>query len=200
MTMRVALTGGIATGKSYVLAQLRERAIPVIDADAIVHEALGPNTPTTQNVVREFGTAVLKADGSVDRAVLGEKVFADAQARLRLEAIVHPLVYETIRNWFEAGQPPIGVASIPLLYETHREGDFDAVVVTACNADQQLQRMMERGMSEVEARRRMAAQIPAAEKAARGDYVIWTGGTTHETDAQVEVLLVKLGRRLSTVG
>jgi dephospho-CoA kinase len=198
--MRVALTGGIATGKSYVLAQLRERGIPVIDADHIVHEALGPNTPTTEQILREFGAAVLKADGSVDRAKLGEKVFAAAEARLRLEAIVHPFVYETILNWFEAGKAPIGVASIPLLYETHREGDFDAVVVTACKADQQLERMTERGMSEVEARRRMAAQMPAAEKAARADYVIWTGGTTHETDVQVEELLIKLGRRLSTVG
>ena len=198
--MRVALTGGIATGKSYVLARLRERGIPVIDADRIVHEALGPSTATTEHILREFGTAMLNTDGSVDRAKLGEKVFADAEARLRLEAIVHPFVYETILNWFEAGKAPIGVASIPLLYETHREGDFDAVVVTACKADQQLERMIERGMSEVEARRRMAAQMPAAEKAARADHVIWTGGTTHETDVQVEELLIELGRRLSTVG
>jgi dephospho-CoA kinase len=198
--MRVALTGGIATGKSYVLARLRERGIPVIDADRIVHEALGPSTATTEHILREFGTAMLNTDGSVDRARLGEKVFADAEARLRLEAIVHPLVYETILNWFEADRAPIGVASIPLLYETHREGDFDAVVVTACKADQQVQRMIGRGMSDVEARRRMAAQMPAAEKAARADYVIWTGGTTDETDVQVEELLIELGRRLSTVG
>jgi dephospho-CoA kinase len=198
--MRVALTGGIATGKSYVLARLREHGIPVIDADQIVHEALGPSTPTTEQIAREFGAVMLNADGSVDRAKLGEKVFADAEARLRLEAIVHPFVYETILNWFEAGKAPIGVASIPLLYETHREGDFDAVVVTACKADQQLERMIERGMSEMQARCRMAAQMPAAEKAARADYVIWTGGTTHETDAQVEELLIKLERRLSTVG
>jgi dephospho-CoA kinase len=108
--MRVALTGGIATGKSYVLARLRERGIPVIDADRIVHEALGPSTATTEHILREFGTAMLNTDGSVDRARLGEKVFADAEARLRLEAIVHPLVYETILNWFEADRAPIGVA------------------------------------------------------------------------------------------
>jgi dephospho-CoA kinase len=156
---------------------------------------MGPKTPTMKAVVLEFGTAVLNSDGSVDRPVLGAKVFADANARLRLEAIVHPVVYETIRNWFEAGDRPIGVASIPLLYETHRETDFDVVVVTACEPEEQLQRLVKRGLSEEEARLRMAAQIPTEDKVLRADHVIWTSGTTLETDAQVEELLIKLARR-----
>jgi dephospho-CoA kinase len=195
---KVALTGGIATGKSYVLRRLRERDVPSIDADDIVHQALGPDTLTTQAVAREFGQAVLTPDGGVDRRALADKVFADRDARLRLEAIVHPLVYETIRNWFAAADRRFGVASIPLLYETHREADFDAVIVTACAPAQQLQRIVERdGLSEEDARRRLAAQIPTEDKAARADYVIWTSGTTTETDAQVDEVLMKLGRRLS---
>src|SRR5437588_5010432 len=139
---------------------------------------------------------MLTAEGGVDRRALAGKVFADAGARLRLEAIVHPVVYETIRIWFAAGDRPFGVASIPLLYETHHEADFDAVVVTACTPEQQLQRLVQRdGLSEEEGRRRMAAQIPTEDKARRADYVISTSGTERETDAQVEDLLVKLRTR-----
>ena len=192
--LKVALTGGIATGKSYVLRHLRERGIPTIDSDDIVHDALRPKTPVTQAIALQFGTVVLSVDGSVDRAVLGAKVFADAKARLRLEAIVHPLVYETIRKWFEAGDRPIGVVSIPLLYETHRETDFDVVVVTACKPEQQVQRLMARGLSEEEARLRMAAQIPTEDKASRAGHVIWTSGDVSETDAQVDELLIGLAR------
>ena len=132
MMLKVALTGGIATGKSYVLAQLLERGVPAIDADDLVHELFEPNTLTTQAIALEFGRGILLASGRVDRAALGAKVFADAEARLRLEAIVHPVVYDKIKAWFATVERPMAVASIPLLYETHREGDFDAVVVTAC--------------------------------------------------------------------
>ena len=192
----LCLTGSLGMGKSRTASFFAEAGVPVHDSDAAVHELYeGEAVPLIE---RAFPGAT--AAGKVDRAKLAAMVLGDAAAIAKLEAIVHPFVYETILNWFEAGKAPIGVASIPLLYETHREGDFDAVVVTACKADQQLERMIERGMSEVEARRRMAAQMPAAEKAARADHVIWTGGTTHETDVQVEELLIKLGRRLSTVG
>ena len=91
----------------------------------------------------------------------------------------------------------MAVASIPLLYETHREGDFDAVVVTTCKADQQLERLTARGMSEEQARLRVAAQIPTEEKALRADYVISTNGTKEETREQVDELLAKLARRNS---
>jgi dephospho-CoA kinase len=190
--LKVALTGGIATGKSYVLEQLRERGVPAIDADDIVHESFEPGTATTRAIALEFGPAVLQPDGRVNRAALASIVFADATARFRLEAIVHPLVYQEIRDWFATVDCPFAVASIPLLYETHREADFDAVVVTACKMDQQLQRLMARGLSEKDARLRVAAQISAEEKAMRADYVIWTDGTMAETRAQVDELLAKL--------
>jgi dephospho-CoA kinase len=194
--LKIALTGGIATGKSYVLAELLDRGVPAIDSDDLVHELFEPNTPTTQAIALEFGRAILLASGRVDRAALGAKVFADPAARLRLEAIVHPVVYEKLQAWFASVERPMAVASIPLLYETHREADYDAVVVTACKADQQFDRLIARGLSEAQARLRMAAQIPTEEKALRADYVIWTSGTMQETSAQVDELLIKLARRL----
>jgi dephospho-CoA kinase len=193
--LKVALTGGIATGKSYVLARLKERGIATIDADDIVHEALGPGTPTTKAIATEFGSVFLKPDGSIHRTLLAVKVFRDPETRHQIEAIVHPLVYETIRRWFETLDRPMGVASIPLLYETHREKDFDFVVVTVCPPEVQVQRILERDrMTEEEAHQRIAAQIPAEEKAARADFVILTGGTTLATDRQVDELIIALDK------
>jgi dephospho-CoA kinase len=192
--LKVALTGGIATGKSYVLARLKDRGIPTIDADDIVHEALGPDTPTASAIATQFGGVFLRPDGSIDRRLLAGRVFRDRETRLQLEAIVHPVVYDAIRKWFETVDRPMAVASIPLVYETRREHDFDVVVVTVCPPDIQLQRLLDRGISEEEAHQRIAAQMPADEKAARGDFVIRTGGTMAETDREVEELLVALRR------
>lgn len=192
---KVALTGGIATGKSYVLERLKERGIATIDADDIVHEALGPGTLATEAIATQFGSGVLKPDGSVHRRVLGVKVFTDPEARHQVEAIVHPIVYETVRRWFQTSGGTIGVASIPLLYETRREKDFDFVAATVCPPAVQLQRVLERDrVTEDEAHRRIAAQLPAEEKAARANFVIRTGGTTLETDRQVDELVSTLER------
>ena len=112
--LKVALTGGIATGKSYVLARLKDRGIPTIDADDIVHDALGPGTPTASAIATQFGRVFLRPDGSIDRTLLAGRVFSDRETRLQLEAIVHPVVYDAIRNWFETVERPMAVASIPL--------------------------------------------------------------------------------------
>jgi dephospho-CoA kinase len=160
--LKVALTGGIATGKSYVLAKLRDRGVATIDADDIVHAALGPRTPTTKAIAAQFGSALLKPDGSINRGLLGAKVFKDPATRLAIEAIIHPVVYDEIRRWFAALDRPIGVASIPLLFETGRQGDFDFSVVTTCNPEQQLERLVERDrLTEEEASQRIAAQMPS---------------------------------------
>jgi len=194
--LKVALTGGIATGKTYVLARLKDRGIATIDADDVVHEALGAGKPATNAIADQFGHALLKPDGSIDRTRLAKKVFGDSEARRQLETIVHPVVYTTIRRWFETSDRRLGVASIPLLYETGREKDFDFVAVTVCPPDVQLQRLLERDRtSEEEARQRIAAQMPAEQKATRGDFVILTGGTTAATDAQVDELIAILTRR-----
>ncbi len=169
--MKVALTGGIATGKSYVLTRLRDRGVPTIDADEIVHDALGPGTPTTEAIATQFGKVFLKPDGAIDRPLLGAKVFGDRESRLQLEAIIHPVVYDTIQRWYARLDRSMGVASVPLLFETHRERDFDFVAVTVCPPEVQLQRILERDrISEEDARRRIAAQMPAEEKARRADF------------------------------
>jgi dephospho-CoA kinase len=189
----VALTGGIATGKSYVLARLKDREVRTIDADDIVHQVLGPGTPTTAAIAERFGRVFLRPDGSIHRALLGGKVFKDPRAREELETIIHPVVYDAIQQWFRDLKAPIGVASIPLLYETRHERDFDFVAATLCSPEQQLHRIMERDLiSEEEALQRIAAQMPAAKKAERADFVIQTGGTMLATDRQVEELLERL--------
>ena len=194
--LKVALTGGIATGKSYVVAQLRERGVPCIEADDVVHEALASPTPTARQIAAEFGPAFLNADGSVNRARLGRMVFRDPKSRLRLEAIVHPIVYEAIHRWYEGLAAPFGVAAIPLLYETGREADFNYVVATVCSPEQQLVRLTQRdGMSEAEARDRLAAQMPPEEKVRRANFVIRTDDGKPETDDQVDRLLTALAVR-----
>jgi dephospho-CoA kinase len=191
--LKVALTGGIATGKSYVLARLKARSIAVIDADDIVHEALEPGTPATAAIASRFGSVFLKPDGSIHRTLLAVQVFRDPDTRHQIEAILHPVVYNAIQAWFDALADPLGVASIPLLFETNREKDFDFVAVTVCPPDVQLQRLLERDqMSEEEARQRIAAQMPSEEKAARADFVILTGGTKQVTDRQVDDLMAAL--------
>lgn len=192
--LRIALTGGIATGKLYCLAAFARFGAPVIDADALARGAVAPGTEGLSLVVRRFGTGVLGPDGQLNRDALARLIFKDADARRDLEAIVHPEVYAGIRRWFEglAGGAPAGVAEIPLLYETDHAGDFDRVVVAACSRDEQKRRAMARdGLSESEVERRLAAQMPIEVKRARADAVVDTGGTRAETERQVRAIWKK---------
>jgi dephospho-CoA kinase len=186
--VRIALTGGIATGKSHCLRRFAELGVPVIDADTLSREAVAPGTSGLDAVVGRFGSGVLAADGALDRAALARIVFADPRARASLEAIVHPEVYRRIREWF-ANLPPgtrLAVADIPLLYETGQEHEFDRVIVAACEPQEQMRRVMSRNsLTEEEARARLAAQWPIAEKVSRADRVIWTDRGNAETDRQV---------------
>lgn len=188
---RVGLTGGIATGKSYVRARLEALGIPAIDADAIVHELLGRGEAAAR-VADRFGASVRDPSGGIDRRALGRLVFADAAARADLEAILHPLVYDRVEQWMDAQRAAgkrSALADIPLLFETAHETDFDVVVVVACRPDEQVRRMMTRdGLEEEAARARLAAQWPIARKVARADHVIWTDGSFAETDARVDAL------------
>jgi dephospho-CoA kinase len=201
--LRVALTGGIGTGKSYVLEQLRARGIPCLDADVLAHGVMAAGTEASTAIAARFGPAILAADGSVNRVKLGPIVFADAAARRDLEAIVHPAVYRAIAAGLRAfeltGDALAAVVDIPLLFETGHAGDFDRVMVTACPPAVQIERLLERGMTEDEARQRVATQWPTNEKAARADFVIWTGGTFAETHRQIDHVVEVLrfpGRRL----
>ena len=192
--MRVALTGGIATGKSHCLRAFALLGVRTLDGDVLAHEAVEPGTVGLAAVVARFGRHLLQPDGTLDRGALGRIVFADAAARRDLEAIIHPLVYAAIQQGVEnpQGQGDIpeshsfSMTDIPLLYETGHAEDFDRVVVAACRPDQQLQRLMARdGLSEAEARRRIGTQLPIEEKAERADYVIDTSGSLADTDRQV---------------
>jgi dephospho-CoA kinase len=195
---RIGLTGGIATGKSYVRAKFEELGVPTIDADILARQAVAPGTEGLTGVVTRFGTGVLDAAGALDRRKLAQIVFADAAARRDLEAIIHPFVRAQADAWFRAIDPdrhPIAIADIPLLYETGSDKLYESVIVTACASDEQVRRIVARDhVTDVEARQRLAAQIPIEEKVRRADYVIRTDGSYAETDEQVRDVLVRLTR------
>jgi dephospho-CoA kinase len=198
--LRTALTGGIATGKSYVRARFESLGVPTIDADAVARDVVAPGSAGLDAVAGRFGPAILDARGRLDRAGLAAIVFADAGARRDLEAIVHPRVYAAIESWFDRvardAREPLAVADIPLLFETGRAGAFDVVVATFCPPDVQLARLRHRDRaSDQDARRRLEAQWPAAEKARLADYVIRTDGPFDETDDQVDEVLQALRAR-----
>jgi len=193
---KIALTGGIATGKSYVLDRLRRRGVPCLDADVLAHGVMVAGSEATDAIARRFGPEALAADGSVNRRHLAPIVFADASARRDLEAIVHPAVYRAIgaalRGIARVDDAPLAVVDIPLLYETGHAGDFDRVIATVCRPELQIARLVERGLSEPEALQRLDAQMPAEEKARRADFTITTDGSFAETDAQVDAILARL--------
>jgi dephospho-CoA kinase len=194
--LRVALTGGAATGKSYVLEQFRRHGVPCLVADELAHGVTAAGTEATAAIAARFGAGVIAQDGSVNRAALGAIVFADDAARRELEAIVHPAVYRAIeagmRAFAKLGNPALAVAEIPLLYETGHASDFDRVIVTTCSDDLQLRRLAGRGLSEARARQIVAAQKPTAEKAALADFVIRTDGEKSATDELVRQVLQAL--------
>jgi dephospho-CoA kinase len=194
--LRAALTGGIATGKSYVRVRLASHGIPTLDSDVLAREAVAPESPGLAAVVARFGAGILAADGSLDRRALGAIVFADARARADLEAIVHPRVRDATTAWLErlttAGES-VAVVDIPLLYETGRDRDFDRVIVTSCPRSQQVARVVERdGLSPADAEARIEAQLATEDKVRRADYVIDTGGTFGDTNRQVDRVVEKL--------
>jgi dephospho-CoA kinase len=195
--LRIALTGGIATGKSYCLERFAELGAPTIDADALAREVVAVGTPGLAAVVSAFGSGVLAEDGSLDRPALGRIVFGNSKARAALEAIIHPEIYHRIGEWF-ADRPPgahLAIADIPLVFETGHNHDFDAVIVAACRPEEQIRRVVARdGLTDAEARARLAAQWPIEEKVRRATHVIWTDRGLPETDRQVREIFDGLAR------
>lgn len=194
--LKVGLTGGIATGKSYVSARLIEAGVPLVDADVLARRALDPGTAGLQAVRDRFGAGVMAADGTLNRSRLGDIVFRDAAARRELEAMVHPGVMRAIDAFFTehcSRTVRLAVADVPLLYEVGAESTFDRIVVVACARETQVTRIMERdGAPRDAAERRVAAQLPIDEKARRAHYVIRTDGSFADTDRQVAETLEKL--------
>ncbi len=172
----VALTGNIASGKSTVAALLAERGAVVLDADAASRAALAPGTPGLAAVVARFGDGMLGADGTLDRAALGRRVFGDPAARAALEAIVHPAVAARRAAELAAARAtgaPVIVCDIPLVFEARLAPEFARIVLVDAPEATRLARLVrDRGMPERDARARIAAQLPARLKRARVDLVI----------------------------
>ena len=193
----MGLTGGIASGKSTVSAMLAELGAVIIDGDLLAREVVEKGTPGLAAVVAEFGEGLLTPDGHLDRPAMGALVFGDAAARKRLEAIVHPLVFERIIDL--EGNAPEGslvVHDIPLLAESGRADTFDAVVVVDVPAPTQVERMVrDRGWTGEEAEARMAAQASREGRLAIATHVIDNTGTLEDLRRRVtEVFEVLVGR------
>lgn len=191
--MRVGLTGGIASGKSTVSQILRELGAVVIDGDALAREVVAKGTPGLAQVVAEFGEGILAPDGELDRPRMGELVFSDEGARRRLEAIVHPLVFERIVALEQnAADGAVVVHDIPLLAESGRAGTFDAVIVVDVPPEQQVERGVARGMAESDVRGRMASQASRDERLAIATHIVENTGTVEELRARVTELYDEL--------
>ena len=185
--LTIGLTGGIGSGKSTVSALLAERGAVIVDADRIAREVVEPGTPGLAAVVAEFGEQVLGPDGALDRPALAAVVFADAAARSRLDGIVHPLVRERATELAAAAPPDaVVVHDIPLLVETGQAGRYDLVLVVQADVGTRVQRLVQRGLPEADARARIAAQATDEQRAAVADVVLDNSGTREELAAQVD--------------
>jgi dephospho-CoA kinase len=185
----IALTGGIASGKTAVAELFAAHGVPVIDTDQIARDIVEPGTPTLARLVEEFGTDILDASGRLDRATMRQRVFADPEQRKRLEAIMHPAIRaELDRRSAEAGGA-YQIHVIPLLVEAGRTASYDRVLVVDCPEEEQIRRLMARdGSSEAEARRILAAQAPREQRLDVADDVIENTGTLEELRQFVETL------------
>lgn len=197
----VALTGGIASGKSTVARRLAEHGAVVVDADQVARDVVAPGEPALARIAEEFGPAVLAADGSLDRAALGAIVFSDPDARRTLNAITHPAVSERSQALFAAAGAAdpraVVVYDVPLLAEAGRRTEFDLVVVVHAPTETRIRRMVElRGMTRDEALHRIQSQATDTERLAIADVVIDADGTVEETLAQTDALWENLRARV----
>ncbi|HYN83927.1 MAG TPA: dephospho-CoA kinase [Pyrinomonadaceae bacterium] len=188
--LRVGLTGSIAVGKSFVTETLRELGCHVLDADRTAREVVEPGTPGLAAVVSAFGTEVLTAEGTLDRAHLGRMVFADAGRRALLNSILHPLIMEAqdarLREWEREDPQGVGVVDAALMIESGGYKRFDKLVVVHCRPEIQLQRLVARdGLTHEEAARRIAAQMPQGEKLRYADFAVDTSHGFDDTRRRV---------------
>ena len=194
--LRVGLTGGIASGKSTVAARMAELGLTVLNADALAHRLIEPGQPAYDDVVREFGREILRADGAVDRKKLGDIVFRDAARRERLNQIVHPRIIEAreaqLKEMESQNPRELAIVEAALLIEAGYYKKLDRLVVCSCRPEQQIERLRARGLTEAEARQRIAAQLPLAEKLRLADDVVDCSGTLEQTERQTDALVARL--------
>lgn len=193
----IALTGGIASGKSTIARRLEEHGAVVVDADQIVRDVQAPGSPVLQRIAAEFGSGVIGADGALDRPALGALVFGDPQALGRLNAIVHPAVRAESQRRFEsaaaADPASVVVYDVPLLVEARVDDPWDLIVVAHAPAEERRRRLIElRGLSSAEAQARIDSQVSDARRLAIADVVIDTAGSLAETEAQADALWARV--------
>jgi dephospho-CoA kinase len=191
------LTGGIATGKSFVARCFAEQGATVVSADDWAREAVAPGSPGLDAVTARFGTAFLRPDGTLDRPALAARVFADPQERRALEQILHPRIYDIGRaalDRLSAARPgSLVIGEIPLLFETGRDWGLAGTILVYAPASVQVARLIARdGLTADEAKARLAAQLPIDTKRGRADHVIDNGGDRAATERQVRALYARL--------
>jgi dephospho-CoA kinase len=195
--LRVGLTGGIGSGKSAVSSRLASRGAVVIDSDVLAREVVAPGTDGLAEVVKAFGSDVLTADGELDRPALGRIVFGDEAARRKLEAIIHPQVRARAAE-IEAAAPAdaVVVHDIPLLVETGQADRFDVVLVVDAPIDVQLERLTtQRGMTETEAKQRIASQASREDRLAVAGLVLDNSGSLADLEGRIDEVWAELQRR-----
>jgi dephospho-CoA kinase len=185
--LRIGLTGGIGSGKSTVAGLLAARGARIVDADRIAREVVEPGTPGLEAVVAAFGQEVLTPEGALDRPALAAVVFADPDARRRLDGIVHPLVRARATELVAAAPPDaVVVQDVPLLVETGQAGSYDLVLVVEADLDTRVRRLVGRGLAEDDARARIAAQASDEQRRAVADVVLDNSGSVEDLEAQVD--------------
>src|ERR1035437_4729572 len=188
----VGLTGGVGMGKSASAQLLRKRGAAVVDTDDLARQVVEPGQPALAEVREAFGAEIVGPDGRLRRDELARRVFADAAARQRLEALLHPpiraLWRAQVKTWRAEGRP-LAVIVIPLLFETKAEAELDATICVACSAATQHQRLLVRGWSPEHIEQRLQAQWPVETKMARADYVVWTEAGLDVHAMQIERIL-----------
>lgn len=195
--LKVGLTGGLASGKTYVAECFRSFGARVIHADEIGHQVLAPDGEAFGEVVAEFGSAILASDGSIDRKALAAIVFPSPEKLERLNALVHPHVWRRQERFFEQvaqeDSDAVAVVEAAILIETGSYKRYDRLVVAACSEQEQVRRFIAReGGTQEQARARMARQMPLAEKLPVADYVVDTSGSKAETRKRAAVVYAKL--------
>lgn len=193
--LRYGLTGGIASGKSVVAAFLREEGFQVLEADKISHQLMERRGTVFTEVVSLLGKRILDENGSIDRGLVAKIVFGDREKLNELNAIVHPHVEQELLVRFEelekSGNPRAAFVEAALVFEAGMDKRLDGVVVAWCLPEQQLARLIARGLSEAEARKRIELQLPVSEKLARATDKIDCSGSLEETRRQVTELAAK---------
>lgn len=191
-SLRIAVTGGIACGKSTVARMLLDFGGDILDTDNVAHDLEAAGGAAVPEIARVFGKDVIAEDGSVDRRKLGAKVFTNQEALAKLNSILHPMIANLVDEWMEKEtDAPFKAILVPLLYEAgfDKKVKWDKILAVVCSTEEQIRRIKGRGFSEDEALARIRAQLPCEEKAKKADYAIWNDADIRTLECEVKKAL-----------